>query len=360
MDEEGRATGLSWTKDRGPALSAERIGREQWLTFDSGGTTLTGRLSLPEGRGPHAAIVLVHGSGADAATEYHYNGDFLAAHGVAALTYDKRGTGRSGGTYTFDFHELASDAVAAVEYLKTRPEVDGRRIGLAGYSQGGWVAPLAASLTDDVRYVIVSYGLIDSPAEEARVETRNTLRKRGVDEASLDQLDELTLAAVRIVATGFKQGWEEFGRLKRRYKREPWVKQLSGTVVGKFVFYPRWVVKWLGPRNAPRDLPWYYDSPAVLEDLDVPMVWLLAEDDESAPLELVLPALRRFQAAGKPYEVIVFPGADHSMLRFTEESGERTYTGYTPGYFEAEVQAARRFSGLDWFFLTRLGLQNLP
>ena len=56
--------------------------------------------------------------------------------------------------------------------------------------------------------------------------------------------------------------------------------------------------------------------------------------------------LRRFQQAGKPHELQVFPGVDHGMRRFTEHDGKRVTTGYTPGYFAAEVAAARRLSGL--------------
>jgi len=102
--------------------------------------------------------------------------------------------------YTFDFPQLARDAVVAVEHLQTIPEIDAGSIGLSGYSQGGWVAPLAASLSD-VRFVLVHYGSIDPPTEEARVETRNTLRTRGVDGAALSEVDELTTAAVQVVGS---------------------------------------------------------------------------------------------------------------------------------------------------------------
>ncbi len=342
---EDRDGGLTWRQRGEPALSGRRVGREKGVTFSSGTVTLAGRLDLPDGPGPHPGIVLVHGSGSDAATDYYYNGDFLAAHGIATLTFDKRGTGRSEGETTFDFHQLARDVVAAVDYLRSRPEIDGGRIGLSGYSQGGWVAPLAASLSPEVRYVIVSNGLVASPAEEARVETREVLRRRGVEEPGLEQLDELTRTAVAIVASGFEDGWDELRAIEREYRREPWMKQLSGTVVGKFVRYPRWAIRLLGRRSAPPGLPWYYDSTALLGKLDVPTTWLLAEADRSAPVELARPALERLRAAGRPIELTVYPAADHGMLRFTESGGERTYTGYVPGYFAAEVAAARRHSG---------------
>jgi dienelactone hydrolase len=287
--------------------------------------------------------VLLHGSGSDAGTEYLYNGDFFVAHGIAALVYDKRGTGRSGGEYTFDYQQLARDAVAAVGLLRARPEIKPERIGLAGYSQGGWVAPLAASLSDDVSFVLVSYGMIESAVEEVRLETRNLLRKRGVAEESLTEVDELTLAAVHVVATDFQQGWGEFAAAKKKYKNAPWRKQLHGTPVDSFLKYPRWVVKLIGPRKAPNGLPWHYDSTELLTDLSIPMAWFLGEADESAPNELTIPRLRRLRELGKPYELILFGATDHTMLIFEVRDGERIYTGYSPGYFRSEVEHALRF-----------------
>jgi dienelactone hydrolase len=343
-DENGGVSGLTWSREGREPVAAERIGRHERVDFDSDGATLSGRLSLPPGPGPHPAVVLVHGSGDQAATDYYFNGDFLAAHGVAALTYDKRGTGGSSGEFTFDFQQLARDVVAAVDTMAKRPEVDAGRIGLSGYSQGAWVAPLAAASSERVRFVLAHYGLVASPAEEARVETREILRRRGVDDESLEQLDELTLASVAVVAADFRDGWEELAAVEKKYKRAPWMKQLSGTVVGKFVRYPRWLIRRLGPRSSPPGMPWYHDSAGVLEQLSIPMVWFLAEQDRSAPIELALPMLRRLEAKGKPYEIVVFPEADHTMLLFSEEAGGRVYTGYAPSYFAQEVEAAKRLS----------------
>jgi pimeloyl-ACP methyl ester carboxylesterase len=346
FDETSLARRILFEPVTGPAETAVRIGRAEDVRFTSDAVEFVGRLDLPAGDGPYPAIVLVHGSGSDAATQFMYNGDFLAPHGIAVLTFDKRGTGRSGGDYTFDFHQLARDVVAAVNYLKTRRDIDGDRIGLSGYSQGGWVAPLAASVSPDVHFVLVSCGLVESPAEEARVETRNELRKRGVDEASLSEVDELTLAAVAVIASGFKDGWDEFDSVKRRTDDASWRKKLSGTVIGDFVKYPKWLIKLLGKRRAPHGLPWYYDSNEVLRSLDIPMVWFIAGDDEMAPPELAIPALETLIDAGKPYELVVFDGTDHGMLMFQEDSDARHYTGYDPEYSRREVQAARYFTGL--------------
>ena len=325
---------LIWAPVDSPPMAARRVNRSQQVRFASDGLLLAGRIDFPDptvfGR-PVAAVALVHGSGTDAATEFFYSGDFLAAHGIATLTYDKRGTGQSAGTYTFDFHQLARDAAAAVAYLSSHPALSGLPLGLTGYSQGGWTAPLAASLSTRVDFVVVSYGLVASPAEEARVETRNLLRSRGVEDEDLDDVSELTSAAVEVVASSFKAGWGEFGRLKKRHRHAPWARELRGTTVGRFLRLPRWLIRLVGPLLAPKDLPWHYDSMSVLEGLDVPMAWLLAEADTSAPIELALPMLERLQAKGHSVQVKVFPGADHAMIMLPD--------GYAPGYFRAEVEA---------------------
>ena len=335
--EGGAVERLRWKQDS-ESRSAQRVNRRESVQFESDGVVLSGRLDLPDSpdHPTRAAVVLVHGSGADAATDFFHAGDFLAAHGIATLTYDKRGTGGSQGEFTFDFRQLARDAVAAVEYLSSRPDLSEARIGLSGYSQGAWVAPLAASLTGRIRFVVVSFGLVASPVEEARVETRNLLRRHGVPEEDLAEVDELTLASVEVVASGFRDGWDELERAKKKYRRAYWLKHLRGTTVGRFARLPGWLIRWVGPRLAPKGLPWHYDSTDVLEGLEVPTTWLLAEKDASAPIELALPMLERLQARGKPIDVRVFPDADHAMLLLPD--------GYAPGYFQAEVDAVKRLA----------------
>jgi hypothetical protein len=116
--------------------------------------------------------------------------------------------------------------------------------------------------------------------------------------------------------------------------------------------YPKFLIKLFGKGKLPPGLDWYYDSTDVLENLSTPSVWLsvwlLGELDESAPNLLTIPALRDLRARGKPVELNVFPGADHGMLVFREEDGQRVYTGYAKGYWPAGVEAARRLSGLQW------------
>jgi dienelactone hydrolase len=345
--EDDLARVLRWAPTDAPALNGERIGSERRVEFESDGTSLAGRLHLPDGPGPRPGVVLVHGSGKSAGTEWLYNGDFMVAHGFAVLAFDKRGTGRSDGQYTFDFHQLARDVVAGVDFLRAQHEVNADRVGVSGYSQGAWVAPLAASMSENVRCVLVSYGMIESPAEEAWMEMRDILVTNGVAGTDLEDAESLVRAAVHVVASRFDDGWNEFGALKKAHRNSDWVRHLRDTPVGSLMRYPKWLVRLIGPGRLPHGLPWDYDSTALLDTLDIPMVWFLADRDRSAPNELTISKLRSWNTAGKPYELVVFPGADHGMLEFHEQNSRRIYTGYRAQYFQSEVDAARRLLAPD-------------
>lgn len=90
------------------------IGRVEGVEFSSDGFTLRGSLFLPSGPGPHPGVVLVHGAGQQPRDEYAYHARQYARRGIAALAYDKRGSGRSEGSVEVSYQALANDVVAAV------------------------------------------------------------------------------------------------------------------------------------------------------------------------------------------------------------------------------------------------------
>lgn len=135
------------------------------VTFKNptGGHALAGTLTMPKSGRPLAALILITGSGPqdrDSTISAHKPfwvlADQLARNGIAALRYDDRGIGKSGGDFgsakTSDF---ASDAAAAVAFLKSRSEIDASRIGLLGHSEGGLAAPIAATDSKDVSFVVL-------------------------------------------------------------------------------------------------------------------------------------------------------------------------------------------------------------
>jgi len=127
---------------------------------------IAGTLSLPTGDGPFPAVVLISGTGRNTRDEDVWGhkvflvlADTLTRSGFAVLRYDKRGVGGSSGNYdaatTADF---ASDAEAAVVWLKTQSHIDARRIGVLGHSEGGIIAPAVATSDKDVAFVVMIAG----------------------------------------------------------------------------------------------------------------------------------------------------------------------------------------------------------
>jgi dienelactone hydrolase len=182
---------------------------------------------------------------------------------IAALTYDKRGVGRSQGSYSTvgpgsserTLGTLADDALAGVAFLKAQRDIRWTRIGLVGLSQGGWIAPLAASRTADVAFMV----LYSSPA----------------------------------VSVG----------------EEIYFSDLTGDQGGSTDLTDPEIARLLAAYDGPRG----FDPRQVLMDIDVPGLWLLGERDRSIPVPETTAILRELQSAGRPFAFEVFEGADHSL-----------------------------------------------
>ena len=155
-----------------PAGRATRVRTRQLeVRFRSGRNMLAGTVTLPPGPGLHPAIVWVHGAGVQTRNYFPDLPALLVGSGFALLTYDKRGVGQSGGTFPGDradgraISTLAGDAQAAARFLAAQPGIDRARLGLAGHSQGGWIAPLAATREPAVRFVVAFAGSALSQGE---------------------------------------------------------------------------------------------------------------------------------------------------------------------------------------------------
>lgn len=131
------------------------------------GVTLAGTLTLPRNTsGPVPAVLLIAGSGPNNRDETILNhqlfmvlADYLTRRGIAVLRYDKRGIGKSTGSYAqATSADFADDTQAGVSYLTTRKEVDKTRIGLIGHSEGGLIAPLVASRDKNVAFIVLMAG----------------------------------------------------------------------------------------------------------------------------------------------------------------------------------------------------------
>src|SRR6185436_16470362 len=171
LDVKGRQSGAFAT--RSP------IAREE-VTFKNGDVTLSGTLLVPASKGKHPALVYTHGGGAQKREVYWGLGYLFAARGFVVLSYDKRGVGKSTGNWgEASFQDLADDAVAGARFLQARTDVAANQIGFFGQSQGGWIAPLAASRFPDAAFAIALSGGGLSPAETELFDTEYELSKAG-------------------------------------------------------------------------------------------------------------------------------------------------------------------------------------
>lgn len=142
--------------------------REEEVVFQNrkAGINLAGTLTLPKKGGPVAAVVLISGSGPQDRDETVFNhrpfliiADYLTRRGMAVLRVDDRGVGESSGdSLKATSWDCADDVLASVEYLRARKEIDPKKIGLAGHSEGALVASIAAAEDQDIAFVVLMAG----------------------------------------------------------------------------------------------------------------------------------------------------------------------------------------------------------
>ncbi len=232
------------------------------VTFISQGARLSGTLYTPQVS--HAAVVLVHGSGQE--PRMHEFAALLAASGCLVLAYDKRGVGASEGVYAgpevgtnnidpTNLHLLAQDARAAVNLLKQKqPNLT---LGLLGFSQAGWIIPLAATANPLVQFMVLFSGPTVTTLEQLRFQ---------------------------FYTNGRTDFWEHHSEADARdhVQNDP----------DRFQFAPT-------------------DPKESLAALTVPGLWLFGGKDIQIPSNLCIEQLQALKAQGKPYDYALFPELGH-------------------------------------------------
>ncbi|MFC5345064.1 alpha/beta hydrolase family protein [Brevundimonas staleyi] len=269
------------------------------------GITLAGTLTMPEGAGPFPAVVLLTGSGAQDRDEtilghkpFAVWADALTRRGVAVLRYDDRGVGGSGGgsmdETTADF---ATDARAAMDYLRTRPEIDAGRIGLMGHSEGGTAALIATSQGASAAFVVMIAGPSVSGAEILIEQSKQMLLAAGVTEAQaataeaaqarfmlavLNNKDDGPAVSAAVEALALELG--------QSAERASSAAQVMGSG------WYRYVVA--------------YDPAAAIRTLNVPLFALYGDRDRNVPAAQNAPHLETLKPDAT---VVVLPGLNHLM-----------------------------------------------
>jgi uncharacterized protein len=276
--------------------------------------TLAATLTIPQGKGPFPAVVLITGSGPQDRDEslmghkpFLVLSDYLTRKGIAVLRADDRGTEKSTGDFsTATTADFATDTEAGVAYLKARPEINPHKIGLIGHSEGGDIAPMVAARNPDIAFIVMMAGS-GVPGDQvlpAQMEAIEEASGKSHEEAEQDAAQEREL--IQLAET----------------EKDPAVldKQLRQKLMGSMPEAQ------IGAQIRVLTSPWFrffmtYDPAAALRKVSCPVLAINGEKDKQVLPDQNLPPIRKAleQGGNKRFEVEELLGLNH--LFQTAETG---------------------------------------
>lgn len=311
--------------------------REEQVTFRNGDIILSGTLLLPATKPPFSAIVLGHGSGAQDRNGYVANirfmADHLARNGIAVLTYDKRGSGRSTGDWsTASFADLAGDINAGVRFLRAHRDVAPSQVGIGGSSQVGWVAAKAVMQMPDIPFVaITGAGGSGYTVEQQNLyNTEVEMRAARISEERIARALELQRRFFDMLRRGEGADAREYDQAVRAARAD--------SVLRDWIFPTSTEVDWRN-RSA-----WYtalevsFDPLTSWRTYKGAVLGIFGELDAQTPVSAVVPRFTEALMARKEsdFAIAVFPKASHLMMKATRASDDELerLTRMVPGYYE--------------------------
>ena len=277
-----------------------------------------GTMTIPQGKGPFPAVVLVHGSGRNTRDEELFGhkvflvlADHLSKQGIAVLRYDKRGVAASKGDYkaatSFDF---ADDAQAAVDYLRTRSDVDQKKIGMIGHSEGGIIAPIVAARDPKLGFIVLMAGPGIRGDALLMEQEKLISRANGASEKEIEADAKLSQQQFAIMTADVDDA-STTARLKALMEQA----EASGAIP-----------KGAGASHlASLNTPWYrafvkYDPAVALKKVNQPVLAVNGELDLQVPAKLNLDGIRAALKHNKKLIVQELPKINHAFQTATTGS----------------------------------------
>ena len=297
-----------------------------------GGHALAGTFTRPHAGGPFPAVILISGSGPQDRDEalmghrpFLVLSDHLTQRGIAVLRFDDRGVGNSTGDFaSATSRDFASDAMAGVAYLKGRDDVDPGKIGLAGHSEGGLIAPMVAAESDDVSFIVLMAGTGVTGERILYAQGALIARANGASEETIAKSEQQQRAFFEVLKTEEDpaRATEEVEALVRAALEEATDEERAQAGVTDEASLERVATT----QAAQLTTPWFryfltYDPAESLERVTVPVLAVNGEKDLQVPFE---ENLREIEAALKRggndrYEIHALP--DHNHLFQHAETG---------------------------------------
>ncbi|WP_026715115.1 alpha/beta hydrolase family protein [Flavobacterium daejeonense] len=294
---------------------------EEEVTFlnPKANISLAGTLTLPKKEGVYPAVILISGSGPQNRDEelmghkpFLVISDFLSRNGIAVLRYDDRGFGNSKGDFksatTADF---ATDVESALAYLKTRKEINTNQIGLIGHSEGGVIAPIVASKSKDVNFIILLAGTGIPGNELLLLQQEKIAHVSGISDAEIQKAtaNNKTLFDLIVHSTD-----NEKLKSDLRAELNQIIDNDTAAKIPNGITKEKYIDEKLNQLISPWMLYFIKSNPAtVLEKVKCPVLALNGEKDTQVPYKENLTAIKNALAKGgnKKLTVKSFPNLNH-------------------------------------------------
>ncbi|MAU16123.1 MAG: alpha/beta hydrolase [Muricauda sp.] len=276
------------------------------VTFQNAkaGISLAGTLTWPKKEGVFPAVILISGSGPQNRDEemmghkpFLIISDYLTKNGIAVLRYDDRGVAESTGDFkTATSADFATDVESAIAYLKTRKEIDKNKIGLIGHSEGGIIAPMVASRSKEVAFIVLLAGTGIPGDQLLLLQKERIARANGVSEHDIKKAQETNATLFKMVLTA-----DDIGQLKtdlthsitEAIKNEKSTETINRTTEDAYVamqvdqLTSPWMLYFLK-----------YDPATALEKVTCPVLAVNGEKDLQVPSDENLTAIKNALTKG--------------------------------------------------------------
>jgi len=284
------------------------------IIFTNKTVQLAGTLYKPETQMAQPAMVVLHAAngGTRQFPFYQHLVTHLPASGISVLLFDRRGACRSSGDFeTASFETLAEDGNAAVDYLRSRDDIDRQRIGLYGISQGAWIAPLVIGLRSDIAFLILVSACGVSPAKQMDYGAAYTLRQQGFTENNIAQ------------AIALRNHVNEYyrGHISRKVVSAELDHAQSVSWFEEAYIHPSEHL----PEDITTDKWWYeldYDPLPIWKQVQQPTLFLFAEDDRWVPVAESISNYKQATAHLKDVTMMQIKGTDHLMYKTRDQKVE--------------------------------------
>jgi dienelactone hydrolase len=279
------------------------------VSYPNQGVTLAGTLTIPQSGGPFPAAILITGSGTHDRDETVFGhkpflviADYLSRRGIAVLRLDDRGIGKSTGNKSrSSFDDLAGDVLAGVDYLASRKEINARKIGVIGHSEGASVGPLAASKSQRIAFVVMLAGIGVTGEEVLLKQGELLVRAQGLGDAAVAaqrRAQEPMLAIVKEEKDEQAAAEKMFAALKKIAPQAP-----DDAIMAQ--------VRAANSRELRAIIN--FDAGPILRKLKMPVLAMNGSKDLQVPSSQNLPAISAAlkEAGNRDFSVNELPGLNH-------------------------------------------------